>query len=132
MDFSIYSRPHTYRHAVFKTTEVVGLTSIFWAFLSGPFYYWKKGARIEAILLCLSAVPLFMYDADSSIVSHAVLSDFTTFVWLVSVVGAPLLLSASYRRRGWVEAGEMPEIPDDDEVFALRARRQSQRDRLIG
>jgi hypothetical protein len=135
MDFSVYSHPHTYRHAIFKQTQTVGRSAIFWALLSGPFYYWKKGARIEAILLCLSAVPLYMYDSDSSIVSYSTLWDLTTLVWLISIIGAPVILAASYRRRGWVEPGElgdMPEIPDDDSVFALRARRQSQRDRLIG
>jgi len=106
MDFSVYSRPRTYRHAVFKKTQAVGLAAIFWALLSGPFYYWKKGARIEAILLCLSTVPLFMYDSESSLVSYSALSDFTTLVWLVSVVGAPVILAASYRRRGWVEEGD--------------------------
>ena len=76
------------------------------ALLSGPIYYWRKRARIEAVVLCIVAAPLLIYDPGSALISRAVLSDVATWVWVGSVVLAPFLLAQSYHRQGWREIGD--------------------------
>ena len=87
-------------------SEAVGLQSMLFAAISGPFYYWKKRARIEAVLIALSGLPLLVYDPSHALLSRAMLTDLASAVWALSVVLAPLLLALSYRRQGWSERGE--------------------------
>jgi hypothetical protein len=103
MDLSVYSRPRTFQQPSSRVTGVVSILSVLWALLLGPVYYWKKGARIEAILLCVASVPLLMMDESSSYISAPVLWNLTALVWAASVVFAPVFLMLSYRRRGWIE-----------------------------
>jgi hypothetical protein len=99
-------RRRVFRHPFLKRTEAVGPHSVVLALLSGPIYYWQKRARLEAVVLCVVATPMLVYDPDSALVSRALLSDITTLVWAVSVVLAPLFLALSYHRQGWSEVAE--------------------------
>lgn len=103
MDISVYSEPRVFEQPYLGKTQVVGIWSVFGALVAGPIYYWKKGAMIEAILLCVASTPFWAFDNKSSYISLATLQDITTVIWVVSVVFAPVILMMSYRRRGWVE-----------------------------
>lgn len=103
MDMSVYSEPRIFEQPHLGKVQVVGIWSVFGALVAGPFYYWKKGAIIEAILLCVASTPFWAFDSNSSLISLAALQDVTTVIWAVSVAFAPIILMMSYRRRGWVE-----------------------------
>ena len=99
-------RRRVFQHPFLRRTEAIGLHSVMLALLSGPIYYWQKRARLEAVVLCVVAAPMLVYNPDSALVSRAVLSDIATAVWAGSVVLAPLLLALSYHRQGWSEVIE--------------------------
>jgi hypothetical protein len=103
MDVSVYSRSRVFEQPHLGKIQVVGIWSVLWAFIGGPIYYWKKGAVIEAILLCVASTPFWAFDNQISDASLAALRDITTVIWAVSVAFAPVILMMSYRRRGWVE-----------------------------
>ena len=111
MDLSLYLRRHVFRRRQFEATETIGFGSVLWALVLGPLYYWKKGARFEALLLSLAAIPLFMFGDGDATLAYAILSDLSTLAWVASVVCAPLLLAASLRRHGWVEVDETADAP---------------------
>jgi hypothetical protein len=96
-------RRRVFQHPFLRRTEAIGFHSVMLALVSGPFYYWRKRARLEAIVLCIVGLPMLIYNPDSALVSRAVLSDIATAVWAGSVVLAPLLLALSYHRQGWSE-----------------------------
>ena len=98
-----FFRRRVFRHPFAGTTESIGVHSVMFALLTGPIYYWRKRARVEAVVLAIVGVAVLAYDPDSALVSGAVLSDITTAVWAGSVVLAPLVLALSYRRQGWIE-----------------------------
>ena len=56
MDLSIYFESRKFRQPYLERTQSVGIVCVLWALLSGPIYFWKKGARIEAMLLAVAAV----------------------------------------------------------------------------
>ncbi len=87
-------------------TESVGVHSVMLALVAGPIYYWRKRARIEAVVLCMVDVPLLVYNPDTALISSAVLSHIATLAWAGSVVFAPFLLALSYLRQGWSEVVE--------------------------
>jgi hypothetical protein len=98
-----FFRRRVFQHPFAGTTESIGVHSVMFALLSGPLYYWRKHARLEAVVLCFVGLPLLVYNPDKALVSGAVLSDIATGVWAGSVVLAPLLLALSYHRQGWDE-----------------------------
>ncbi len=106
IDLSIYSRPRRFQDPFSKITEVVGVQSMLWAFLFGPFFYWKKGAQIEAVLMVLSAAPLLQLSHIGSkySVSFSEIPYVSAVFWAAFVALAPLVLVMHYRRKGWVEA----------------------------
>lgn len=125
MDLPGYRR-RKFRHSIFPTIETVGPSTIFWSLVTGPLYYWKRGARIEAILLLVISGSLYFYNSHSAIISYDTLWYFATAVWLVSVVGAPFLLCWSFRRRGWEEFD--PDAVDrDGRPDAMGAGRDQER-----
>jgi hypothetical protein len=79
----------------------VGLRSVLWAFVFGPFFYWKKGARLEAAVMLLSAAPLLAVDQNS--VSLVAIPYLSATLWTVIAALAPVLLVMHYRRKGWLE-----------------------------
>ena len=83
-----------------RATEAVGMQSALWVLLLGPIYYWRKGALIETVVLCLlTFMPLIVPD-DTFLIGSDV---FSFIVWGVSFLLAPTLLAWSYERRGWDE-----------------------------
>ena len=74
-----------------------------WAALSGPFYFWKKGAQIEALVLALTCVPPMFADPASSAIDPKLLSHIASLTWGGAALLAPVLLMACYHRRGWDE-----------------------------
>ncbi len=125
MDLSVYFHRQSLRHPVLPKTESVGPRCLFGALIIGPLYYWKKGARIEAILFCLAGIPLFMYDPGSALLSRAMVAQLTTLAWLASVALAPLLIALSYRRGGWFPADEAADADmENEDAFPARPLRQ--------
>jgi hypothetical protein len=98
-----FFRRRVFRQPFGDGTESTGIHSALWVLVSGPVYYWRKHARIEAVELCVVGAPLLVYNPGNALVSRAVLSDIATVVWAGSVLLAPLLLALSYRRQGWNE-----------------------------
>lgn len=74
-----------------------------WAAMSGPLYFWKKGAQIEALLLALVCLPPIFADPATSLIDPKLLSQAASMAWGGAAFLAPLLLEACYRRRGWDE-----------------------------
>ena len=103
MDLSIYLEPRKFRQPYTERTQIVGVSSVLWAMLSGPFYFWKKGARSEALLLAVASVPALFADAQHSLVDPNLLADFASVAWVAAAALAPLLLMHRYLRQGWVE-----------------------------
>jgi hypothetical protein len=103
MDLSVYLEPRKFRQAYTERTQIVGVSSVLWAMLSGPFYFWKKGARSEALLLAMACVPALFAGAPHSPIDPELLTEFTSLVWVAVALLAPLLLMRRYRRQGWAE-----------------------------
>ncbi|HUZ71802.1 MAG TPA: hypothetical protein VMU87_02345 [Stellaceae bacterium] len=99
-------RRRVFRHPFRSATESTGVHSMLFALVSGPIYYWRKRARIEAVVLGIASIPPLLYNPATSLVSRAVLNDAVTLIWAGAVVFAPALLALSYRRQGWIEIGE--------------------------
>jgi hypothetical protein len=105
MNLSAYYRLRTFKEPFFKDSEVVGIQSVAWALLFGPFFFWRKGAHIEAILLVLAMTPLMNIEHSDSQYS-VILSGpayLTWLVWIGFAAFAPVLLTLAYQRKRWVE-----------------------------
>jgi len=111
-------RRRVFRHPFRATTESVGIHTVLFALISGPIHYWRKRARIEAVILGVVSLPPLFYNPASALVNRAALTDAVALVWIGAVVLAPALLAASYRRQGWIEiAGdERPGAPSRGDV----------------
>jgi len=96
-----------FRQPALNKTEIVGLRSIVWTALTGPFYFFKKGALIEGSVMLMLGLWIEFADPDVVRVSAGVLSDIDWSVWGAFVLLSPLLLAWSYRRRGWTEIPEV-------------------------
>jgi hypothetical protein len=105
VDVSIYSRPRRFQDPFSKITEVVAVQSVLWAFIFGPFFYWRKRAGAEAVLMALSAAPLLQLSHIGSKyrVSFSEIPYVSAVLWVAFAVLAPVLLVMHYRRKGWVE-----------------------------
>jgi len=105
IDLSIYSRPRVFQEPFFKITEVVGIQSVLWAFIFGPFFYWKKGARAETMLMVLAAAPLLQVSQTGAKFSMSLseIPYLSGVVWAIFAALAPILLVMHYQRKGWVE-----------------------------
>jgi len=107
VDFSVYSRQRIFQEPFFKTTEVVGLQSMIWAFLFGPVFFWKKRARAEALLFVLAIAPSLSIDHSGSRygVTLSGVEFLSPLMWTAFAAFAPVLLAAAYRRKRWIEGG---------------------------
>ena len=114
MDFSVYARPRRFRLPHLRTTAAVGPSAVLWALLTGPFYFWRKGALIEAIVIAAATLPFWAVDSEGP-----VLDAISGLVWLGAVLFAPVLLMMSYERRGWVEVTTPPRALDIDDGDSL-------------
>jgi hypothetical protein len=110
MDLSIYAGTHKFRQPYLSRVQSVSGLSVLWALLTGPGYFWRKGARIEAMLLALVSVPPLVADREHSLIDPSVLSAFASLTWAGAALCAPLILSYCYRRQGWVEVCPAAEL----------------------
>jgi hypothetical protein len=104
MIFDAYGSPRVFQSPFRRRTETVAAgKAIVGALLGGPFYYWRKQAPIEAIILFMAELILFVV-SNRAISATAI--DSTTpslILWLGSGLLAPVLLPVCYRRKGWTE-----------------------------
>lgn len=103
MDLSVYSHSRIFEQPHLGNMQVVGIWSVFWAPIGGPIYYWKKGALIEAIILCIATTPFWAVTGVNSSETVDFLQNASTVIWAIFVLFAPVILMMSYRRRGWDE-----------------------------
>jgi hypothetical protein len=105
LDLSVYAQPRRFREPSLKITEAVGVQSVLWALIFGPFFYWKKGAQAEAVLMVLSAAPLLQLSHVGSkySVGFSEIPYVSAFLWAAFVALAPALLVMHYRRKNWEE-----------------------------
>jgi hypothetical protein len=104
--FKRYARRRVFQEPFFRITETVGAGSAAWAFAFGPFYYWKKGARLAAFLfLFLLIVTGGLRVARGQHQAELPPSELVppTLVWLVFAALAPVVLVRHYERKGWRE-----------------------------
>jgi hypothetical protein len=129
MDFSVYAQPRRFALPRLGKSDAVGGDAVLWALLSGPFFFWKKGAMMEAVVigfLTLPTLPLWVVDSESY---H--LEELGGLVWLGAGFLAPLLLAGSYVRRGWVDVTARPLALEDAEgVLDDRAEALAEEDGL--
>jgi hypothetical protein len=96
-------RTRIFRSPFLRRTETVGGSAVIGALLTGPFYYWRKQAPVEAVVLFTAELVLFLM-SNHAISSNAI--DSTTpslILWLASAIAAPVLLPMCYLRKGWIE-----------------------------
>ena len=116
MDLSVYSHPRKFQSPYRKTIEYVGGAAVLWVLLTGPFYFWKKGAMIEALAVGAASLPFWAVDSAGYL-----LDSISGLIWLGAVLFAPLLLVMSYGRRGWVDVTDGPPTCDVDAIENLGA-----------
>jgi hypothetical protein len=86
-----------------RTQTVSAAGAVLGALIGGPFYYWRKQAPIEALVLFTLEVVLFLV-SNRGISDRAI--DTTTLslaLWLGAALLAPVLLPMCYLRKGWIE-----------------------------
>ncbi|MGH7075878.1 MAG: hypothetical protein ACREFD_17005 [Stellaceae bacterium] len=105
MSLDTYFGNHVYRSPFIGQSQTVsGLGAVFGALFSGPFYYWKKKAPVEALVLFTAELILFV-TPNSSLGGDAFLGSswYGVALWLGAAMLAPVLLPLCYRRKGWTE-----------------------------
>lgn len=86
-----------------RTETVNGTGAVFGALLTGPLYYWRKQAPVEALILFTAELILFLL-SNPNIAQGAVDTATASLVlWLGAALLAPVLLPMCYRRKGWIE-----------------------------
>ncbi len=102
---ALYLQPRRFQDPILKITETVGVQSVLWAFVFGPLFYWKKGARTWGALMALAAVPALEISHDGSGI-HITLSEIpylSAVLWALFAFLAPVLLTMHYRHKRWIE-----------------------------
>jgi len=103
-----YSSTRIFESPFRRRTETVnGTGAIVGALLSGPFYYWRKQAPVEALILFTAELILLLLsnpDIGRGAVDTATPS---LVLWLGAALLAPVLLPMCYRRKGWVEIAQL-------------------------
>ena len=130
-----YFRTRIYRSPLGSQVQSVSGTSILWALLLGPIYFWRKKAMIPAIALFAAEVMLYFIPDD--VLGDAFDTDaIGSLLWLGSSLAAPLLLSLCYEQKGWVESEPFEKkvrsrkaVDDDDELERELAREYGSRGR---
>ena len=115
MDFSVYSRPRRFQLPYLQITRTIGPDALLWAMITGPFYFWKKGAMIEGLAIAAATVPLWAVETDNFL-----LDSLSGLVWIGAALLAPVLVAMSYERRGWVDVTDRRRL-DRDEIDSLDA-----------
>jgi hypothetical protein len=96
-----YFRKRIFRSPLGSQTQSVSGASIVWALLSGPIYFWRKRAPVEALLLFVAQ--LILYFVPDETLDGDIADLLGTLLWLGSALAAPLLLALCYERKGWME-----------------------------
>ena len=112
MSLEAYFSQRSFESPYMKAREQVGASSVLWALLLGPAYYWRKRAPVEALIYFILTVPLV---GLSDVAEAAGLSDSIDVglaLWVFFALAAPALLGRCYLRKGWVEVSAR-EIGDD-------------------
>ncbi|HUH85371.1 MAG TPA: hypothetical protein VLX85_12245 [Stellaceae bacterium] len=98
MDFSIYAQPRKFALPRLNKTAQVGGDAALKALVSGPIFFWRKGALTAGVIAGMATLPFWLINSDGYL-----LDAIGALVWLGTGVLAPQILAASYRRRGWVD-----------------------------
>jgi hypothetical protein len=104
MSLTDYTAKRVFQSPYARSREIISGAAIFGALLSGPFYYWKKKAPVEALLLFTAELVLFL--TPNKFLGGDVFlgsSWIGVALWLGAAALAPVLLPICYRRKGWVE-----------------------------
>lgn len=117
MTFADYFSRRVFRSPFVGYTEVVSARSALWAFLLGPVYYWRKRAPIEALLFFIATVPLMGFADVAELLGFPDALDIGTVIWLAFALGAPVLLPACYRRKGWEETTDQRSYRSGEDAF---------------
>jgi hypothetical protein len=103
MNLTEYTARRVFQSPYVNARESVSGAAVFGVLLLGPFYYWKKKAPVEALLLCVAEAVLFLVP-DQSLGTGIWGIDYPSLVlWLGAAIAAPALLPICYRRKGWTE-----------------------------
>jgi hypothetical protein len=104
MSLADYTATRIFQSPFLRRTQTIsGGGAVIGALLTGPFYYWRKQAPVEALILFTIQLILFLL-SNRAIVDGTF--DTTTpslVLWLGSALLAPVLLPMCYRRKGWIE-----------------------------
>lgn len=119
MDFSVYAQPRKFALPRLKKTEYVGGDAVLWALVSGPVFFWRKGALIAGMIAGLATLPFWAMASDGYLADVI-----GGLVWLGAAALAPLLLAASYQRRGWIDVTDAHRALDleDDRATLEKSR----------
>ncbi len=90
-----------------RTQTVNGTGAMIGALFGGPFYYWRKQAPVEALLLFTAQLILFFLSNPN--IGHGAVDTATPslVLWLGAALLAPVLLPMCYRRKGWIEVAAL-------------------------
>lgn len=105
MSIGGYTSTRVFQSPFLRRTQTVNAGgAVFGALIGGPFYYWKKQAPIEALVLFTLELVLFVV-SNRAIVSVGAVDSATPslVLWLGAALLAPVLLPMCYRRKGWIE-----------------------------
>ena len=104
MSAGFYTSTRIFQSPFLRRTQTVSsVGAVLGALIGGPFYYWRKQAPIEALVLFTLEVVLILV-SNRGLSDRAI--DTTTLslvLWLGAALLAPVLLPMCYRRKGWVE-----------------------------
>jgi hypothetical protein len=106
MSFADYTQTRVFQSPFLRQTQTVSGSAVIGALLSGPFYYWKKKAPVEALIL-FTAELVLLVTPNSALGGDVFLGSSWVglAVWLGAAFLAPVLLPLCYRRKGWIEVG---------------------------
>jgi hypothetical protein len=104
MSLADYTATRVFQSPFLRRSETIsGGGAVIGALLTGPFYYWKKQAPVEALILFTIQLVLFVL-SNRAIATGAIDSTTPSLVlWLGAALLAPVLLPMCYRRKGWIE-----------------------------
>jgi hypothetical protein len=103
MSIADYTATRTFQSPFLRQTQTVGGGAVIGALLSGPFYYWKKKAPVEALLLATAELVMFVTPSQFWGTSLLGMTYPDLVLWVGAAVLAPVLLPLAYRRKGWIE-----------------------------
>ncbi len=93
-----------FRH---RTEAVNGTGAVFGALLTGPLYYWRKQAPVEALVLFTAELILFLLSNPDIGQGNVDTATPSLVLCLGAALLAPVLLPMCYRRKGWIEIAQL-------------------------